>query len=72
MPSCLRGPQSLLNAQCTPPITELRLKGAAEFPTTLLIDACRPAPGVDALMNWRALSEQRELARPPVTCVHLI
>ena len=43
-------------------------------------DACRPALWVDALMIRRALFEPfdktqdklRELARPPMTCVHLI
>jgi hypothetical protein len=34
-----------------------------------LSDACRPSPWLDALSNRRALSEQSELARPPVTCV---
>jgi hypothetical protein len=43
-------------------------------------DGCRPALWVDALMIRRALCEPfdktqdklRELARPPVTCVHLM
>jgi hypothetical protein len=28
-------------------------------------DACRLAPGMDALISWRALSERSELVRPP-------
>ncbi len=43
-------------------------------------DACRPALWVDALIGRRALFEPfgktqdrlRELARPPVPCIHLI
>ena len=28
-------------------------------------DACRLAPGRDALISWRALYERSELVRPP-------
>ena len=35
-------------------------------------DACCPALLMDALMIRRALFERSELARPPVSCVHLI
>ncbi len=34
-----------------------------------LFDACRPAPGPDALIIRRALSERSELVRPPLSCV---
>jgi hypothetical protein len=39
------------------------------FPLT---GACRPIPEANAPINWRALFEHSELARPPVTCVRLI
>jgi len=35
-------------------------------------DACRPALWMDALMTRRALFERSELARPPLSCVHLL
>ena len=50
------------------------------FATFLRIDACRPVPRMDALINRRATSEPfdktqdklRALARPPVTDVRPI
>jgi hypothetical protein len=35
------------------------------YNSLFLPDACRPAPGTDALITWRALSERSELVRLP-------
>ena len=39
------------------------------FPLT---GACRPVPEANAPINWRALFEHSELARPPEAYVRLI